>query len=450
MTHVLLVGVSHHSAPVDVREQLDFHRRGLDGALDRLVEHAGVSEAVVLSTCNRAEVYVGCANIEDARRDVTRFLADFNELPPELLQPHLYTQSDHSAARHLYRVAAGLDSLVVGEPQILGQVKQAYGDASDRARTGALLNRLFHTAFSVGKRVRTETGLGSGAVSVSYAAISLARKIFGSLDGLHALLVGAGEMGKLTAQHLRAQSVARIVVTSRTHSHGQALADEIGAEAVPWGELQSQLSKADIVITATGATTPVVSRKDIEAAMKGRRYSPLFVIDIAVPRDVEAAAATVEHVFLYNIDDLRGIVEDNVARRHAEVQHADAIIDEEASAFAAWHQSRRAVPLVVALRKRFEDIRVAELERLSSKIDGLPPDARGRVEEITRLVVEKLLHAPTEQLKAAADPRTVEEYAETLGRLFDLGASPASDSLPTDRDGDRKPSDTRRNTSVRS
>lgn len=449
MTHVLVVGVSHHSAPVEVREQLDFSRRGLGDALDRLIEHPGVSEAVVLSTCNRAEVYVGCERVDDARREVTRFLADFNELPPELLEPHIYAEIGDAAVRHLYRVAAGLDSLVVGEPQILGQVKQAYGEASDRARTGTVLNRLFHTAFGVGKRVRTETGLGDGAVSVSYAAISLARKIFGSLDGRHVLLVGAGEMGKLTAQHLRAHNVARIVVTSRTQAHGQALADSIGGVAVPWSGLRSQLEQADIVITATGATSPVVSRGDIALAMSGRRYSPLFVIDIAVPRDVEPEAAAIEHVFLYNIDDLRGIVEDNVARRHGEIRRADAIIEEEALAFAAWHQSRRAVPLVVALRKRFEDIRLSELERLSAKIDGLPPDARARVEDITRLLVEKLLHTPTEQLKAAADPRTVEAYADTLGRLFDLGTSDTDASVSTEPDRPH-PRDPREKSSVRS
>ncbi len=447
MRHLLLIGVSHHSAPVEVRERLDFSGRGLEAALETLVDHHGLPEAVVLSTCNRAEVYASCSQPDQARLDINRFLSDWNDLPDELLTPHLYELVDQEATRHLFRVAAGLDSLVVGEPQILGQVKDAYSLAADQARTGALLNRLFHSAFSVGKRVRTDTTLGEGAVSVSYAAVALARKIFGRLEGLNVLLLGAGEMGKLTAQHLRSQHVARIVIASRTARHAEALAAEIGAECVPWTDLEARLADADIVITATGSTQPIVSRAGVETAMFKRFYKPLFLIDIAVPRDVDPAVSELEQVFVYNIDDLRAIVDDNVSRRQAEVERAEAIVAQEVAGFTTWLKSRHAVPTVIALRKRFEDIRLAELARLNSKMANLPPEAQNRVDEVTRLIIEKLLHTPTEQLKALPDHATVEAYSDALSRLFDLSGSdtspratqaPEDDSLP--RPTDRKSS----------
>ena len=420
MSHLLLIGVSHHSAPVEVREQLDFNRQGLESALEALVDRHGLLEAVILSTCNRAEIYASSSETGRDRLAISRFLSEANGVPADRLTPHLYERVDREVPHHIFRVAAGLDSLVVGEPQILGQVKDAYAVAADHGRTGALLNRLFHAAFTVGKRVRHETTLGAGAVSVSYAAVSLARKIFGRLEGLNVLLLGAGEMGKLTAQHLRAQHVRRIRIASRTARHAEALASQIDAEAAAWSDLEQQLGEADIVITATGSEQPIVSRAAVDRAMAARYYKPLFLIDIAVPRDVEPTVSELEQVFLYNIDDLHAIVDENVNRRQAEVQRAEAIVADEVASFATWQRSREAVPTVIALRQRFEDIRVAELARMNSKIAGLPPEAQNRVEEITRLVIEKLLHTPTEQLKALPDRDTVEIYTDALTRLFDL------------------------------
>ena len=435
MTRLLLLGVSHHSAPVELRERLDFSRAGLDTALATLADRHDIGEAVVLSTCNRAEVYTSCAEIDRTRDRLTRFLSDFHELPPGALTPHLYERADRAAVQHLFRVAAGLDSLVVGEPQILGQVKDAFATASSQAHTGALLNRLFHVAFTVGKRVRSETAVGKGAVSVSYAAVSLAHKIFGSLDGLNVLLLGAGEMGKLTALNLRSHHVGRIAIASRTRSRAEALAAEMAGDAVPWSSVESELATSDILISVTGSPEPILSRADLEAAMAARRYRPLFIIDIAVPRDVHPAAGQIEQVFLYNIDDLQAIVDDNMSKRRAEIARAEAIVDEEVTRFAAWLRSRGAVPTVVALRQRFERIRRAELARLQPKMASLPPDALARVDEITRLVVEKLLHTPTEQLKALPDHEAVETYADALRRLFDL---PADDEEP---DGRTTPAD---------
>jgi len=413
------VGLSHRTAPVELREAVDFARGGVDTALSALVSRGVGREVVVLSTCNRAEIYA--AGDSDATAEgLGRFISEYHNVAHAQVAEHLYVRRGTEAARHLFRVAAGLDSLVVGEPQILGQVKAAYATASDRHHTGALTNRLFHSAFATGKRVRAETGLGEGAVSVSYAAIALARKIFGHLKGRSVLIVGAGEMAKLTGVHLQAQEVKRIAIVSRTLATAQGLAARLGGEAVPWDGLDDALAAADIVITATGASDPVLGRTRVEEAMRPRRSRPLFIIDIAVPRDVEAAVGNLDQVFLYNIDDLRTIVNENLARRGGELERAEAIVEEEVSRFTAWMQSRDIVPTVVALRRRFEAIRQSELTRLEPKLAGLPPEARARVDEITRLIVEKLLLTPTEQLKAAGNEAMVVAYADALNRLFSL------------------------------
>jgi len=418
--HLLLVGVSHRTAPVDLRERIDFSTRGVDAAVASLAARATNSEAAVVSTCNRAEIYLAAPDPQVAREDVLGFLVEFHGIDASEVRPHLYEKQDSEAARHLFRVAAGLDSLVVGEPQILGQVKEAYSTASAQQSVGPLLNKLFHTSFVAGKRVRSETSLGEGAVSVSYAAVSLARKIFGRLEERTVAVVGAGEMGKLTALHLKAQGIRRMVITSRTTAHAAALAETMQATAVPWERLHAALAESDIVITATGAALPVLVRADVAAIMKPRRNRPLFIIDIAVPRDVDPAAGELDQVFLYNIDDLQAIVQENLTRRAAEMARAEQIVDEEVERFAAWLRSRGAIPTVVALRQRFETIRRSELDRLQHKLSGLPPEARARVDEVTRLIVEKLLLTPTEQLKALPDSETLSAYSDALTRLFSL------------------------------
>jgi glutamyl-tRNA reductase len=413
------VGVSHRTAPVELRETIDFARRGLAEAIEGLRVRNLAREAVVLSTCNRAEIYAG-AESDAAAESCGRFISEFNGVAWDALAPHVVIYRGPEAADHLFRVAAGLDSLVVGEPQILGQVKDAFSTASELKATGALTHRLFTTAFSVGKRVRSETGLGEGAVSVSYAAIALAKKIFGRLKGLNVLVLGAGEMATLTATHLRAQEVGQLTIASRTLASAQSLARELKGQAVPWTSVPQALSAADIVVTATGSPDPVLTRTMVEDAMRPRRGRPLFLIDIALPRDVEPEAGSLDQVFLYNIDDLQGIVKENLARRSSEVQRAESIVREEVDRFRAWMQSRDVVPTVVALRQQFEAIRRAELERLDAKLAQLPPEARARVDEITHLLVEKLLLMPTEQLKGAEDEATALAYSDALNRLFKL------------------------------
>jgi glutamyl-tRNA reductase len=416
---LLAVGLSHRTAPVELRESVDFARAGLDRALHALAERGVSPEAVVLSTCNRAEIYA--VGDSDAAADaITGFFCDYHGLDPARLAAHLYCHRGVDAARHLFRVAAGLDSLVVGEPQILGQVKTAYAAASDLHFTGTVTHRLFHAAFAVGKRVRHETGLAEGAVSVSYAAIELARKIFGNLSGLNVLILGAGEMAELTGVHLRSQRVKQITIASRTLASAEGLARQLDGRAVPWQDLRGALASADIVVTATGAAEPVLTRATVEDAMRSRRDRPLFVIDIALPRDVETSVGDLDQVFLYHMDDLQSIVSENLARRSTELASAEAIVDQEVARFASWLQSREIVPTIVALRQRFESIRQAELRRLEPKLGGLTPEARARVDEVTRLLVEKLLLTPTEHLKTVGDDTLVVAYADALHRLFAL------------------------------
>jgi glutamyl-tRNA reductase len=432
------VGLSHRTAPIELREQVDFARAGLAPALEALAARHVAREMAVLSTCNRAEVYVA-AEADGAIEELFAFFADYHDVPLADVAPHLYVHHGADVARHLFRVAAGLDSLVVGEPQILGQVKSAYAVASDGQFTGTVLNRLFHVAFAAGKRVRSETGLGEGAVSISYAAMALARKIFGDLKELRVLILGSGEMAKLTAIHLRAQEVRQIAIASRTRAAAERLAEELAAEVVEWADIAAAVGRADILVTATGAPSAILSRADISAAMKARRQRALFIIDIAVPRDVDPEAGAIEQVFLYNIDDLQGIVRENLARRTAELEHADAIIDVETARFAAWLQSREVIPTVVALRERFESIRRAELQRLQPKLSALPPDAQAQVDHITRLIVEKLLLTPTEQLKAISDNSLAATYSDALNRLFSLPSPEpdvaAGNTVPPDRTG---------------
>ena len=418
---LLVLGVSHHTAPIDLRERLAFAAGDLSDAVTTLARNPALGEVVLLSTCNRTELYATCNSLEDGHEAMAGFLATARAVPSDDLRAHIYTRSEADAARHLFRVAAGLDSLVVGEPQILGQVKQAYASATDLHATGALLNRLFHTAFTAGKRVRSETELAEGAVSVSYAALGLARKIVGDLRHASVLIVGAGEMAELTARHFAAQQPKRITVCSRTAAHAEALATDIGGTIVPWAELDAALAQADVVVTATGATMPILTRKRVQTALRHRRGRPLFIIDIALPRDVDPLVAGDDDVFLYNIDDLQSVINESLARRSSETTRAEVIVNQEVERFMTWSRSRTAMPTVVALRQRFEAIRRAELDRLQPKIAGLPPEARARVDEITRLIIEKLLITPTEQLKALPDQELQSSYADALSHLFALG-----------------------------
>ena len=434
---LLLIGVSHRTAPVELREKLDFSSGDVGAAVQELAARASVPECVVLSTCNRSELYVANDDLERTRREVIDFLSQFHGVPHQLFAPHLFALEGRDAVAHLFRVAAGLESAIVGEPQILGQVKDAFHSAAERHCTGPILRSLFDRSFFVGKRVRSETALGEGAVSVSFEAVAIARKIFDRLDGRRVLVVGAGDISTLTAQHLRAGGVGEILIASRTAAHAQALAEQVNGFAVPWTEMIPALGTADIVITATGASRPIITRAHVEAVTR-RRSGPLYIIDLAVPRDVEPSVGDIEQVFLYNIDDLQKFVQKNLSSRSAEIELAEAIVDEEVVRFLARQRSLSAVPAIKALRKHFYAVRDSELLRLEGKLAGLSPEHRELLERVTRLMLEKLLHEPTEQLKALPDQETQATYTEALNRLFrlselesdDASAAPAKSGRP--------------------
>ena len=425
--HVFLLGVSHHTAPVDLRERLDFSSRDLGDAVRALADHCDAAEAVLLSTCNRSEVYVATERPDRIRTQIVDFLSTYHDLPAAHFVPHLIESADRDAVRHLFRVAAGLDSRIVGEPQILGQVKDAFQAAAGRRAVGPLLSRLFQSAFGVGKRVRSETALGEGAVSMGYAAVELARRRFGRLEGKSVLVVGAGEMATLTAQHLRSRGVGDMAVTNRTASGAQTLAQATGGRAVDWHDLAATVAGVDIVVCATGAPRPVLTRDVVAAATSRRAQRPLFIIDLAVPRDAEPSVAALRDVFLYNVDDLQALMHENTSKRSAEIVRAENIVGDEVVRFGAWRRSVGAVPAVVALRRRFEAIRRAEVHRLGVKLTSLTVADRARVEDVTRLIVEKLLLVPTERLKAAPDEETQAAYAEALVHLFGLAEEPADE-----------------------
>lgn len=415
--HLVLVGLSHHTAPLEIRERIGISRSMVPAALDRLASD-GCDDAVLLSTCNRTEVYAVASDPTAMGERIIGCLADYRGVRRDDIDAALYVRTDADAARHLFRVAAGLDSLVVGEPEILGQVKDAYKIASESRGTGAVINRLFHGAFAIGKRVRTDTGLSEGAVSLSYAALTLARKIFGELASHHMVVLGAGEMARLCALHFH-EHVASTTIATRRQDRGHLLAAEVEGHVLAWDQRFDALGGADILVSATGSPDLVVHASDIKRAIS-RRGRPIFIVDLAVPRDIDPEVARLDEVFLYNIDDLRGIVQENLARRQDAVAKAEKLVNDEVSTWYGWLRSRAAIPTVVALRTRFERVRQAELDRLASKLAPLGPEARARVDEVTRLMVEKLLLTPTEQLKAIDDHETMDACSAALRRVFAL------------------------------
>lgn len=419
---ILIVGLSHKTAPVEVREKISFSEEALDDGLKTLVEYPNISEALIVSTCNRVEIYSSAPkkNIEKARDDIAEFISQYHEVPREQLDPHLYVLSGEEAVKHIFRVSSSLDSMVVGEPQILGQVKDAYTCAAHVQATGNVLNRLLHKAFSVAKRVRTETRIATSAVSISFAAVELAKKIFGELDGKTVMLIGAGEMAELSAKHLLNNGVAHIMVANRTFERAKALAEEFDGSAIHFDDLEQQMELADIVISSTGAPTTIINKKMVKGVIKRRRRRPMFFIDIAVPRDIEPDVNDVENVYSYNIDDLEGVVQTNIKTREKEAARAEDIVEQEVTQFREWLRSRDAFPTIVKLREWAEDVRRSEVERALKKMGELSEEDRKRIEAMTEAMLNKILHRPIAQMKKASHGREGGELVETTKKLFEL------------------------------
>ena len=425
-----ITGLNHKTAPVEVREKLALRDTELSGELDRLKREPGLSEGLILSTCNRVEIAVALDDRQDARTNAARFLAARHGLDRAGLEPHLYTHTGADAVRHLFRVASSLDSMVVGEPQILGQLKSAFAAAKENGCAGTLLDLIVTRAFSVAKRVRTETDIGQSAVSVSYAAVELAREIFGDLHGKKVMLLGAGKMTALTAKHLRRNGSTEIYVTNRTHQRAVALAAEFHAWIIEYANFEKTLPTVDILITSSGAPHYVVTEEMMRRVVRARRNRPMFLIDIAVPRNIEPSVNRIDNIFLYDIDDLQQVVERNLAGRVSAAQEAERIISEEVGKLEARLRGREAAPHIVSLQTQLERVRAAEVERLRAKLSPLTPPQEEAVEALTRGIVNKIAHGVIAELRRASTaelpPREGDQILEVIRRAFRLEEPPSS------------------------
>jgi len=428
--NIIVVGLSHKTASVEIREKVAFAPTRMEEPLKALLNLPDIAEAVIVSTCNRVEIYAVTRDIAGGMARLKRFLADHHQLQVDVLEPHLYSHHGEAAIHHVFRVASSLDSMVVGEPQILGQIKTAYGYAAEFKSSGIILNRFLHKAFSVAKRVRTETKIASSAVSVAFAAVELARKIFGDLSDKTVMLIGAGEMCELAAKHFLNNGVRGVMVTNRTFERAVKLADEFGGKAVNFEDLFEQLHKADIVLSSTGAPHCIIGPKDVEEVIRRRKLKPMFFIDIAVPRDIDPKVNDVDNVYLYTVDDLQEVVAANLQQRAEEAKKAEEIVLQETGQFSRWLTSLDITPTIVALRNHFEEIRRAELEKTVANWRDLPPDAQKRLEALTSAIVNKLLHQPTSVLKRTGQGGRGDLYVDALRQLFDLEtAVPAAEEL---------------------
>jgi len=424
---IVVVGLNHRSAPVEIRERVAFSNGRLEPALRRLVELAGVVEGAIVSTCNRVEVIACGSQPETVGAALPGFLAREHELPEDILAGHLYTFTGRDAVRHLFRVAASLDSMVVGEPQILGQLKEQYAVAAAVGASGRVLHRCFHKSFTVAKRVRTETAIAQKAVSVGSAAVELARGIFDSLADKVAMLLGAGEMGELTARQLLAHGVGSIMVANRTFDRAVQVARQLGGTPLAWDSLTRYLPMADLVVAAAGAEGFVLGPAVIDDAMRERRRRPMFLIDLAVPRIVDPQVNDLDGVYVYDIDDLEGVIADNQGARAAEAVKAQTIVDAEVEAFWSWLTNLDAVPTITAIRERFEHIRQQELERCLAALGPLDPARRAAVERLTTAIVNKIMHAPLTTLRRHRFENTYVAAVRRLFRLDPIGEDPEPD-----------------------
>ncbi|UCG13277.1 MAG: glutamyl-tRNA reductase [Deltaproteobacteria bacterium] len=420
MDRIVLIGLNHKTAPVEIRERFAVVCLDTTEPLERLTKLQDLKETFYVSTCNRMEVLFTTSTLDRGIGMATAFLAEIYGQTSAAVKPYLYTYIDQEAVKHLFRVGCSLDSMVVGESQILGQIKQAYRRATKARTTGVILNRLLHKSFSVAKRVRTETRIGSSAVSVSYAAVELAKKIFHDLKGKRALLIGAGDMAELASEHLLANGVDQVIVANRTLDRALALARRFHGTTVAWEEFPEELRRVDIIISSTGAPEPILSAEQVKQRMRARRNRPLFLIDIAVPRDIDPAVNRIDNVYLYNIDDLQGIVEMNQAERLKEAAQAEHIIAAEALKFEAWLRTLEVVPTIVSLREKAEQIRVTEVDKTLSQLQSLSGEQVAALHVLTESVVNKLLHDPILFLKRTRTKARKDYDLDVARKLFRL------------------------------
>jgi glutamyl-tRNA reductase len=419
---LLLAGISHKTAPVQLREKLAMPESAIPEAL-RSLQQCGAAEAVVLSTCNRVEVAVTIPEHEDSSRVVRQFV-ERQDFAGNGIDSHLYRLEHREAIHHLFRVASSLDSMVVGEPQILGQLKAAYAMAKAEGSVGGLLENVLTRAFSVAKRVRSETGIGQMAVSVSYAAVELARQIFGSLRGHSVMIIGSGKMGELAAKHLRRSGANRIFVTNRTRSRAEEMAELFGGRVVEYTSFLQTLPEIDIVIASSGAPHYILTREDIHRAIASRRNKPMFLIDIAVPRNIEPSANEIEGAFLYDVDDLEGVVSANLKERELQARQAEAIVEEEVERMMARLKLEEVTPTIIGLQEQFEEIRAAEVMRGLRRMPSLTPEQReqvaAQIQALTKSIVNKIAHGPISELRNNAGQPEGTHVIDAIRKVFHL------------------------------
>jgi glutamyl-tRNA reductase len=417
---LLVTGVSHKTAPVEIRERLAFREETLRGALDDLKSRDGVSEAVILSTCNRVEITVTTDDTADPRAVVDGFLADHKAVAEAAIEPHLYRHEGRDAIHHLFRVASSLDSMVVGEPQILGQLKTAYAAAKDCGAVCGWLEGLLSRAFGVAKRVRSETGIGQMAVSVSYAAVELARKIFGNLNNRTVMIAGAGKMSELAARHLRRSGASHVFVTNRTHERAVEMAKLFQGTPVEYSRFISMLPEVDILITSSGAPHYILRKEDMQRVISARRNKPMFLIDIAVPRNIEPSVNDLDNIFLYDIDDLQEVVNANLRERMKEADHAESLVTEEVDRMMARLKVAEVTPLIVGLQEQLEQIRVGELEKFRRRFGTVTPEQEQAIEALTRSIVNKIAHGPISELRNHAGRPEGAHVVAAIRKAFHL------------------------------
>ncbi len=420
MIDIVVLGLNHKTADIAIRECLAFSAVQTEDALDRFRSVAVIDEVVMLSTCNRVELILASHDPAAATETARRCLSEWKAVEIERFAPALYNYRNDDAVRHVFRVASSLDSMVVGEPQILGQLKNAYRLATERKTSGVVLNRLMHRAFSVAKRVRTETGIGDHAVSISYAAIELAKKIFGSLEGKNVLLIGAGEMAELAVEHLIRNRCGEIRVANRTLKRAMELAQRFRGQAVGLEEISESLVRADIVISSTGASGLVITRDQVRAVMRPRRNKPIFFIDIAVPRDIDPEIHKLPNAYVYDIDDLQGVVDENIQDRQKEAQKAERIIDEAVIQFRSWMESLDAVPTIVSIRQKIEAIAETEMQKTFHQQQHWTEEDRQAVQRMTQALINKILHDPTQYLRRNGAMGNLPAQLDIVRKLFHL------------------------------
>jgi glutamyl-tRNA reductase len=420
MLDIVLIGLNHKTAPVEVRECLAFSDADAEKALTELPDHPEIAELVLWSTCNRIEILMATRNRDPAIAAAKSYLAKRNAEAIGSLENVLYVHSGEAAVRHVFRVAASLDSMMVGEPQILGQIKEAYLLATQKKTSGVLLNRLMHRTFFVAKRIRTETGIGDHAVSISFAAVELGRKIFGSLEGKKVLLVGAGEMAELAVEHLMRQRVGQISVANRTLERAMTLAGRFKGKAIGMEEIPLLLQEVDIIISSTGSREFVITRDQVKGVIRSRRNRPIFFIDIAVPRDIDPDINRLTNAYVYDIDDLKGIIDQNIADRQAEAVKAERLIDEAVIRFRQWYDSLDVIPTIKALRQRIETIAEMEIEKTLQSIPYLKTEDALAFDRMKHALINKILHHPTLFLKENGCHGDRSLYLDATRKLFNL------------------------------